>query len=230
MALFTGDPEIIRLSTWYLRIVGPIYGLYDIGMALYFATQGFGSVMWTVGIGGVVGGVLHAVQIPEHGLSLLALGLVLGRQQQATRRVGLLVSTVALICGLVAAALTGEETPAGDALVLAAGLLGLLVAAAWMPPFLGLPLAAIAGLTIALDSRPDGTTTAEAIRMPIAGSGVGATVAPILVAKGRFSCGVIPNSSWRASPDLGSLPSRSWCSRFGSSRASPPGEGATRDP
>ncbi len=136
-----------------------------------------------MGIGGVVGGVLHALLIPEHGLSLLALGLVLGRQQRATRRLGLLVFMAALICGLVAAALTGEETCAGDALVMAAGLLGLLVAAAWMPPFLGLPLAAIAGLTIALDSRPDGTTTAEAIRMLI-GSGIGATAALIVVAEG----------------------------------------------
>jgi hypothetical protein len=136
-----------------------------------------------MGIGGVVGGVLHALLIPEHGLSLLALGLVLGRQQQAMRRRGLLVFAAALICGLVAAALTGEETLAGDALVLTAGLLGLLVAAAWMPAFLGLPLAAIAGLTIALDSRPDGTTTAEAVRMLI-GSGIGATAALIVVAEG----------------------------------------------
>jgi len=46
--LFTDDQEIIRLGTSYLRIVGPIYGLYGFGMALYFATQGFGSVIWTV--------------------------------------------------------------------------------------------------------------------------------------------------------------------------------------
>jgi Na+-driven multidrug efflux pump len=48
MGLFTDDQEIIRIGTWYLRIVGPIYGLYGLGMALYFATQGFGSVIWTV--------------------------------------------------------------------------------------------------------------------------------------------------------------------------------------
>jgi Na+-driven multidrug efflux pump len=48
MGLFSDDPEVVRLGTWYLRIVGPIYGLYGLGMALYFATQGFGSVMWTV--------------------------------------------------------------------------------------------------------------------------------------------------------------------------------------
>jgi putative MATE family efflux protein len=48
MGLFTDDQEIIGLGSSYLRIVGPIYGLYGLGMALYFATQGFGSVIWTV--------------------------------------------------------------------------------------------------------------------------------------------------------------------------------------
>ena len=42
-------------------------------------------------IGGMPGGVLHALLIPEHGLSLLALGLVLGRQQQPIRRSGMLI-------------------------------------------------------------------------------------------------------------------------------------------
>jgi Na+-driven multidrug efflux pump len=48
MGLFSDDPEVIHVGTWYLRIVGPIYGLYGFGMALYFATQGFGSALWTV--------------------------------------------------------------------------------------------------------------------------------------------------------------------------------------
>jgi Na+-driven multidrug efflux pump len=48
MGLFTNDDEIIRVGTLYLQIVGPIYGFYGLGMALYFATQGFGSVIWTV--------------------------------------------------------------------------------------------------------------------------------------------------------------------------------------
>ena len=50
-----------------------------------------------MGIGGVLGGVLHALLIPEHGLSLLALGLVLGRQQQPARRAGML--SVGLLSG-----------------------------------------------------------------------------------------------------------------------------------
>ncbi len=48
MGLFTSDDEIVRAGALYLQIVGPIYGFYGLGMALYFATQGFGSVMWTV--------------------------------------------------------------------------------------------------------------------------------------------------------------------------------------
>jgi putative MATE family efflux protein len=48
MGLFSDDEEIIRFGTEYLRIVGPIYGFYGLGMALFFATQGFGSVVLTV--------------------------------------------------------------------------------------------------------------------------------------------------------------------------------------
>jgi len=48
MGLFTHDDAIIRIGALYLQIVGPIYGCYGLGMALYFATQGFGSVILTV--------------------------------------------------------------------------------------------------------------------------------------------------------------------------------------
>jgi Na+-driven multidrug efflux pump len=48
MGLFSDNEEIIRFGTEYLRIVGPIYGFYGLGMALFFATQGFGSVILTV--------------------------------------------------------------------------------------------------------------------------------------------------------------------------------------
>ena len=48
MGLFTSDAGVVRIGALYLHIVGPIYGLYGLGMALYFATQGLGSVIWTV--------------------------------------------------------------------------------------------------------------------------------------------------------------------------------------
>jgi Na+-driven multidrug efflux pump len=45
MRLFTHDDEIVRIGALYLQIVGPIYGCYGLGMALYFAAQGVGSVV-----------------------------------------------------------------------------------------------------------------------------------------------------------------------------------------
>jgi putative MATE family efflux protein len=46
--LFSDDEDIVRLGAFYLRIVGPIYAFYGLGMGLYFATQGFGNALWTV--------------------------------------------------------------------------------------------------------------------------------------------------------------------------------------
>jgi len=66
MGLFTEDAEIIRIGVSYLHIVGPIYALYGLGMALYFATQGLGQVLLTVLANGVrllasAGGALVAL-------------------------------------------------------------------------------------------------------------------------------------------------------------------------
>src|SRR5262249_56128533 len=40
MGLYSSDDEIIRIGSEYLRIVGPIYGCFGLGMALFSATQG----------------------------------------------------------------------------------------------------------------------------------------------------------------------------------------------
>src|SRR5260370_33257061 len=48
MGLFTSDDDIVRIGALYLQVVGPIYGFYGLGMGLYFATQGFGSVITAV--------------------------------------------------------------------------------------------------------------------------------------------------------------------------------------
>lgn len=53
MGLFSDDEEIIRAGSSYLRIVGPIYAFYGLGMALYFATQGLGSVLAIVAANGI---------------------------------------------------------------------------------------------------------------------------------------------------------------------------------
>jgi Na+-driven multidrug efflux pump len=46
LSLFDTAPEMIDAGTRYLRIVGPAYGLFGLGMALYFASQGAGRLLW----------------------------------------------------------------------------------------------------------------------------------------------------------------------------------------
>jgi hypothetical protein len=138
-----------------------------------------------MGIGGVSGGILHALLIPEHGLSLIALGLALAQQERSARRVGILIFVAALACGLVAAAFAVGEALAADVLLAATGILGLLVVTMWVPTYLVWTLAAIAGLTIALDSRPEVASNEESLRM-LFGSGLGAVLALAIVAEVSF--------------------------------------------
>ncbi len=46
LSLFDRDPAMIDAGTRYLRVVGPVYGLFGLGMALYFASQGAGRLLW----------------------------------------------------------------------------------------------------------------------------------------------------------------------------------------
>jgi putative MATE family efflux protein len=43
---FSSDPDVLEAGTRYLRIVGPTYGFFGLGLALYFASQGAGRLMW----------------------------------------------------------------------------------------------------------------------------------------------------------------------------------------
>jgi urease accessory protein len=138
-----------------------------------------------MGIGGVLGGFLHALLIPEHGLSLLALGLVLGLLERPARRTGYAVFAAALLCGLVAAAFAVGEELAADILLAATGIIGLLVVTLWTPAMLVWGAGAIVGLTFALDSRPEVASNAEAIQM-LVGSGIGAMLALAVVAEVSF--------------------------------------------
>jgi hypothetical protein len=138
-----------------------------------------------MGIGGVVGGILHAVLIPEHGMSLLALGLVLGQQEQPARRTGILIFVAVLACALVAAAAAIGEAMAADVLLAATGILGLFAVTMWTPSYLVWALAAVAGLTLGLDSRPEVTSNGEAIQM-FFGTGLGAAVLLAIIAEVSF--------------------------------------------
>ena len=46
LRLFDTDPAMLDAGARYLRAVGPFYGLFGLGMALYFASQGAGRVLW----------------------------------------------------------------------------------------------------------------------------------------------------------------------------------------
>ena len=51
--LFGDDPTMVATGTTYLRFVGPMYGFFGLGLALYFASQGAGKLMWPL-FGGFV--------------------------------------------------------------------------------------------------------------------------------------------------------------------------------
>jgi putative MATE family efflux protein len=46
LGLFSAEPEVLRIGATYLRIVGPAYGFFGLGLALYFASQGAGRLLW----------------------------------------------------------------------------------------------------------------------------------------------------------------------------------------
>ncbi len=48
LSLFTQDAEAIRIGVDYLRVVGPAYGLFGLGLSLYFAAQGARRMGWTL--------------------------------------------------------------------------------------------------------------------------------------------------------------------------------------
>jgi putative MATE family efflux protein len=46
LSLFGHDPVMLAAGVRYLHVVGPCYGLFGLGMALYFASQGAGRLLW----------------------------------------------------------------------------------------------------------------------------------------------------------------------------------------
>jgi putative MATE family efflux protein len=46
LSLFGSDPAMIDSGSAYLRAVGPFYGCFGFGLALYFASQGAGKLLW----------------------------------------------------------------------------------------------------------------------------------------------------------------------------------------
>jgi Na+-driven multidrug efflux pump len=51
LGLFTADPQAQAVGITYLLIVGPFYGFFGLGLALYFASQGAGRLGWPLAAG-----------------------------------------------------------------------------------------------------------------------------------------------------------------------------------
>ena len=51
LGLFTTDPQVHAAGAMYLLIVGPTYGFFGLGLALYFASQGAGRLAWPLTAG-----------------------------------------------------------------------------------------------------------------------------------------------------------------------------------
>jgi putative MATE family efflux protein len=85
LALFSDDPGVIAAGSAYLRVVGPFYGFFGLGLSLYFASQGAGRLFWplTAGFlrtGVALGGGYVAVRVTGSLTALfaaLALGMLL---------------------------------------------------------------------------------------------------------------------------------------------------------
>jgi len=56
LGFFSDDPAMHAVGAEYMRIVGPAYGFFGMGLALYFASQGAGRLLWPL-----VAGLLRLV-------------------------------------------------------------------------------------------------------------------------------------------------------------------------
>lgn len=98
LGLFGHDPAMLASGSAYLRLVGPFYGFFGLGLALYFASQGAGRLLWPLLAG------------------LLRVLLAVGGGWLALRFTGSLVGLfAALAVGLVTYGLTVAAAVAGGA-------------------------------------------------------------------------------------------------------------------
>jgi putative MATE family efflux protein len=86
LGLFSDEPQVLAAGAAYLRVVGPAYGFFGLGLALYFASQGAGRLLWPLLAGGLrlvcaaAGGWLILHRVPGELTALfamMALALVL---------------------------------------------------------------------------------------------------------------------------------------------------------
>jgi putative MATE family efflux protein len=83
LSWFGDDPGMIAAGSAYLRSVGPFYGFFGLGLALYFSSQGAGRLLWPLCAGllrvvvAVSGAWLTLRWTGELGYMFLSLGVAL---------------------------------------------------------------------------------------------------------------------------------------------------------
>jgi urease accessory protein len=128
-----------------------------------------------LGYGGFWGGVLHPMYVTNHMIGIFALGLLIGGQEP-WGWIPAAAFVTALAAGLVAMT-TGIVPRYADVAMLGTTIAaGLLVALARpLPRLIGVLLAAVLGVSIALDSPPEVLSVSEANWM-LLGTAIGATL------------------------------------------------------
>lgn len=121
LGLFGDDPVLLATGSLYLRIVGPFYGFFGSGLALYFAAQGAGRVGWPLAA------------------SLLRMGVALGGAWMASALgFGLSGMFVALAAGFVTMGLVNAFAFATGRMFLADPAHGVVSGAPALAPAAGL--------------------------------------------------------------------------------------------
>jgi putative MATE family efflux protein len=76
MGLFTSEPAVLATGALYLRHVGPFYGFVGLGLLIYFASQGAGTILWPFLAGTLrllIAAVLGWVAVTQFNVSLSVL-------------------------------------------------------------------------------------------------------------------------------------------------------------
>jgi hydrogenase/urease accessory protein HupE len=119
-------------------------------------------------------GLLHPVLIPTHAMAVLGLALLIGRQRWG--RTGTTIYAATVPTGLGAIAIGHVPLLAGEGLLAASAVSGLLVALDRpLPRWLVALLAGATGFALALDSPPEAISLREA-NLTLVGTAIGATV------------------------------------------------------
>lgn len=106
LAHFSADPGVLAVGETYLRTVAPLYGFFGLGMALYFASQGTGNMLWPL-----AGGSLRLL-VAAGGATLASVWLGLGASAIfACVAAGLVVFGVTIAASLAARPWNPDRRP-----------------------------------------------------------------------------------------------------------------------